>query len=310
MRLCLFAKDSATHVGTYTEDQVVDLTALALAAGEAPPALPLDLLGPGTATVERRRALESQAKALSAAEREAFTHKTADLSLRAPLPNPSKFFLLAGNYAEHIEEGGGVAPIRKETFPYVFVKPPTTTINHPGAAVKIPTVSPDHIDWEIELGIVMGRTCRNVKAADALKYVAGYTVVNDISDRQFRPNPGRKERSMDSFFDWLHGKWHDGFAPLGPCITPAEEIGNVQNLKLQLRVNGHTEQDSSTANMIFPVADVVAFISSFVTLERGDLISTGTPSGTGAGQGKFLRPGDRMAAAIDKIGTLESHMIA
>jgi len=114
-----------------------------------------------------------------------------------------------------------VAAERAETFPYVFMKPPTTTLTDPGKPIKIPAVSPDHIDWELELGVIIGRRAKGVQEADALRYVAGYTVVNDISDREFHPNPQRKVRKNDGFFDWQHGKWHDGFCPMGPCIASA-----------------------------------------------------------------------------------------
>ena len=133
-----------------------------------------------------------------------------------PIAQPAKILLLAGNYATHVVERGGIAAERDETFPYVFMKPPTTTLTHPGDPIVIPRVSPDHIDWECELGVVIGRRCRDVDEAEALDYVAGYTVVNDISDRKFTPNPGRKPRERDKFFDWLHGKWHDTFCPIGP----------------------------------------------------------------------------------------------
>jgi len=229
---------------------------------------------------------------------------TSDVQLLVPNPRPNKLFLLAGNYAAHIEEGGGVAAERAETFPYVFMKPPTTTLTNPGSPIQIPAVSPNHIDWELELGVVIGRTAKGVSEADALDYVAGYTVFNDISDRKFRPNPGRKERDKDRFFDWLHGKWHDSFCPCGPCITAAHAISDPQSLQLKLQVNGGVRQDASTAQMIFPVAAIIEFISSFVTLEPGDMISTGTAAGVGNTTGTYLQPGDRIEASISSIGTL------
>lgn len=234
----------------------------------------------------------------------------SEVTLRAPVPSPPKLLLLAGNYASHIEEGGGIAVQRAQTYPYVFMKPPSTTINHPGGDVPIPAVSPDHIDWEVELAVVIGRRASGVKEADALRYVAGYTIVNDISDRQFRPNPNRKERPNDSFFDWLHGKWHDGFCPMGPCILTADAAGDPQSFRLSLKMNGETMQDSTTAQQIFPVAAVIEFISSYVTLEPGDVISTGTPAGVGNARKIWLKPGDRLEATIDRIGTLENRMVA
>src|SRR5262249_28055414 len=155
-------------------------------------------------------------------------------------------------------------------------KPPSTTLTHPGDPVILPSVSPDHIDWECELGVVIGRTCREVSEDQALGYVAGYTIVNDVSDRRFRPNPARRQRDDDGFFDWLHGKWHDTFCPMGPCILTADAVEDPQELALRLTVNGEIMQAASTAQMIFPVAAVVSFLSRFVTLEPGDIISTGT----------------------------------
>ena len=226
-----------------------------------------------------------------------------------PLPMPSKLMLLAGNYAKHIEEGGRSAGERRDTFPYVFMKPPGTTLTHPGAPVRIPAVSPDAIDWELELGVVIGRRCQGVSEADALSYVAGYTVVNDISDRRFKPNPDRKKREQDGFFDWLHGKWHDTFCPMGPCVVSAADVPDPQTLPMRLTVNGDVKQQASTADMIFPVAAVIEFISSFVTLEPGDVLSTGTPSGVGATTGTFLKAGDQIEASIEGIGLLRNPVV-
>ena len=142
------------------------------------------------------------------------------------VPFPAKFLLLAGNYAEHIQEGGGVAAARSETFPHFFWKPPTTAFRGSGAKVELPAVSPEFIDWEVELAFVIGKRCKNVPASSALEYVAGYTVVNDISNRRFKPNPQRKEGASDHWFDWLHGKWFDGFAPIGPCVASAADIAD------------------------------------------------------------------------------------
>ena len=231
------------------------------------------------------------------------------MKLLVPHATPSKLLLLAGNYAKHIEEGGARAAERAQTFPYIFMKPPLTTLTHPGDPIRLPAVSPDFIDWELELGVVIGRQCRAVKEADALQHVAGYTVVNDISDRKFTPNSDRTKREKDGFFDWLHGKWHDTFCPMGPCVLPADELADPQTLHMTLKVNGGVEQDGSTAEMVFPVAAIIEFISSFVTLVPGDIISTGTTSGVGHAKGKFLKSGDVMEAWIEKIGTLRSPVV-
>ena len=162
-----------------------------------------------------------------------------------PIARPPKILLLAGNYAAHVIERGGIAVERAETFPYVFMKPPTTTLTHPGDPIRIPGVSPNHIDYESELGVVIGRHCRDVEEAEALEYVAGYTIVNDITDRKFTPNPGRKPRERDKFFDWLHGKWHDTFCPVGPCLLSGSTVTDPQVLPIRLTVNGETKQDGT-----------------------------------------------------------------
>ncbi len=235
---------------------------------------------------------------------------TVQAELLVPIPRPNKIFLLAGNYADHIKEGGGMAAERAETFPYVFMKPPTTTLTDPNKPIRVPSVSPGAIDWELELAVIIGRRTKGVREAAALEAVAGYTIVNDISNRRFRPNPARKERPKDAFFDWLHGKWHDSFCPCGPCVTSADAIRDPQKLAMQLRLNGQLRQDASTALQIFPVAAVIEFIASFVTLEPGDIISTGTPAGVGNTTGTYLKPGDLMHGTIEHIGTLTTPVIA
>ena len=318
MRLCRFSHNNRIQLALYDEQQLVPLAAGAKAYADAThEALDLhtshDLVdylppdGPGYAQAKKlaewvdrnRPSLPSTA-----------IIPTANVQLLVPIPRPNKLFLLAGNYAEHIEEGGGVAAEREATFPYVFMKPPTTTLTDPHRPVIIPAISPDAIDWELELAVVIGRQVKAISAAEALSAVAGYTIVNDISHRRFRPNPTRQTRDKDRFFDWLHGKWFDSFCPCGPCITSADAIADPQSLAMNLRVNDDVKQNSSTSKQVFSVAQVIEFISSIVTLEPGDIISTGTPAGVGAAQGTFLKPGDQMYATIEQIGTLASPVVA
>ena len=318
MRICRFQHTHGAAAGFYDEQRIVPLAAAAVVYAEATGErldLPEDddllaLLppsGPALAAAKRLSDwVERQGDQLPSSAQ----LQTAGVELLVPIPRPNKMFLLAGNYAKHIEEGGGVAAERAETFPYVFMKPPTTTLTDPGKPVRIPADSPAAIDWELELAVVIGRRAKAVKEADALTFVAGYTVVNDISNRKFKPNPVRQTREKDKFFDWLHGKWHDSFCPCGPCIASADAIADPQGLTLQLSVNGERKQDSTTGHQIFPVAAVIEFISSFVTLEPGDIISTGTPSGVGNASGTYLKPGDRVEAAIGSIGTLVSPIVA
>lgn len=314
MRLCRFRFNERDWVGFYEDDRVIPLSSVARArtiATKENTVLPIgdsviDFLPPDGAAYEITRKLADFLASDKCHLPDDATLPLEKVQLLLPIPRPRKLFLLAGNYAKHIEEGGGIAAERAETFPYVFMKPPTTTLTDPGRPVFIPRVSPDHIDWELELAVIIGRKARGVSEAEALDYVAGYTVINDISNRKFRPNPGRKERAKDAFFDWLHGKWHDSFCPCGPCVTTPDEIPDPQTLDLKLSVNGQVFQDASTSQQIFPVAAVIEFISSFVTLEPGDIISTGTAAGVGHTTGTFLQPGDQIEASISSIGVLRT----
>jgi 2-keto-4-pentenoate hydratase/2-oxohepta-3-ene-1,7-dioic acid hydratase in catechol pathway len=314
MRLCRFSLDDVILSGFYYDQRVIPIDQAAEAycdEAEVELLLPstsdlLDILPPDGSAYHAIRDLARWVDDLDVVAIDELAVPIEDVQVLVPIERPSKLLLLAGNYAEHIVEGGGTSVEREETFPYVFMKPPTTTLTNPGDPVILPQVSPDHIDWECELGVVIGRTCRGVDEAEALEYVAGYTVVNDISDRKFRPNPGRKTREKDKFFDWMHGKWHDTFCPMGPCILSADAVPDPQALRIRLTVNGEVKQDGSTAQMIFPVAAIVSFISQYVTLEPGDIISTGTPSGVGSPRNTFLRPGDLVRATIEGIGTLEN----
>ena len=312
MRLCRFILDDVILAGFYRDDRVIPIDqaaeAYAIEADVEP--MPssgdlLDLLPPDGAAFEAAKSVSDWLDGLEPDSLDELAIPVEDVSLLVPVSNPSKLLLLAGNYSAHVAERGGTTAEREETFPYVFMKPPST-LTHPGAAILIPRISPDHVDWECELGIVIGRTCRDVDEADALEFVGGYTVVNDISDRKFTPNPGRKARERDKFFDWLHGKWHDTFCPIGPCVLSADAVDDPQSLPIRLTVNGEVKQNGSTAQMVFPVAAIVSFLSRFVTLEPGDIISTGTPSGVGSATGTYLKPGDVVCASIGGIGTLEN----
>lgn len=311
MRLCRYEQSETVAVGFVDEKRIIPLAAAARLACIAIPhdtsLLPFLPGGEYRSDVVR---IQNHWKTATADEQAKAGISRTDVKLLVPNPSPSKLLLLAGNYAKHIEEGGARAAERAQTFPYVFMKPPLTTLTHCGDPIRIPKVSPNFIDWELELGVIIGRRARAVSESDALSYVAGYTVVNDISDRKFKPNPDRTNREKDGYFDWLHGKWHDTFCPMGPCVLPADECLNPQALHMTLKVNGEIEQDGSTSEMVFPVAAIIEFISSFVTLEPGDIISTGTTSGVGAAKNKYLRPGDVVDAEIEGIGVLWNPVVA
>jgi 2-keto-4-pentenoate hydratase/2-oxohepta-3-ene-1,7-dioic acid hydratase in catechol pathway len=310
MRLCRIGPEAAARAAFYFDTHVVPVAAAAVAHSQAR----------GTSVrIPTKDDLVPLLGDFGLHETAAWLARTPNppgaipiekAELLVPVPKPNKIFLLAGNYAEHVKEGGGTPAERAETFPYVFMKPPSTTLTHPNRPVVLPKAAPDGVDWELELAVVIGRRCKNVAEADALKYVAGYTIVNDVSQRRYRPNPNRKARDRDAFFDWLHGKWFDTFCPCGPCAVSADSVPDPQNLTLELTVNGEVKQKGSTAQMVFPVAAVIEFISKMVTLEPGDLISTGTPAGVGAAKGTFLKPGDVVRGTIREIGTLVTPVLA
>ncbi len=319
LRLCRFClEDDIALPGFFLDDRVIPIDQAAEAFAEAEDVdliLPatedlLDLLPPDGPVIDSVIDLARWLNGSSAPPLDDLALALDEVHLLPPIPCPSKILLLAGNYAEHITEEGGTVGERSKTFPYIFMKPPSTTLIGPRDPIVLPKVSPDHMDWECELGVVMGRTCRNVSESEALEYVAGYTVVNDISDRAFRPNPERSPRPRDAFFDWLHGKWHDGSCPIGPCILVAGAVPDPQDLHLRLTVNGAVMQEAGTSQMIFPVAALIAFVSRFMTLEPGDILSTGTPAGSGLSRNTFLRPGDLVAAEIREIGRLENRVLA
>lgn len=312
MRLCRFERAGVVVAALFEDNYLFPLQELAKEFGlpltEFSSTNLLDYLPPGGSSHRVAKQLAERCRNLSMSGRQALGLAPEKVKILVPIPEPTKVILLAGNYAEHIKEGGGVAAERQETFPYFFWKPPSTTLTHPGDPVRIPEVSPHHVDWEIELGVLIGKRCKNVSEQEALNFVAGYTVCNDISDRKFQINPGRKNRPKDSFFDWLHGKWHDTFLPMGPCIRSADSVADPQTFPLMLKVNGQVMQDGTTGQMIFPVSALVSILSSFVTLEPGDIISTGTPSGVGMGRKPpvFLKSGDVVEAAIEGIGSLKN----
>lgn len=318
MRLCRFELRGRPTLGVYTDEYIVPLAAGAAAYGDATHEqllLPesddlLTFLPPDGGGLAAARKLAAWVERSGGKLPPAIRLATKQTQLLVPIPRPNKLLLLAGNYNEHLQEGGGAATERSETFPYVFMKPASTTLTDPGKPVQIPRVSPHGIDWEVELAVVIGRRARHVSELEALACVAGYTVINDISHRKFHPNPQRKKREKDAFFDWLHGKWFDSFCPCGPCVADTEAIPDPQTLALQLAVNDRVRQNSTTAKQVFSVAAVIAFVSDICTLEPGDIISTGTPAGVGNASGTYLAPGDTVVASIDGIGALSSPVVA
>ncbi len=218
------------------------------------------------------------------------------LRLVAPL-RPPKIVAIGLNYLDHIRE----SDLPRPEVPLVFTKFPTSVIG-PGEPIPIDATLTERVDWEVELGAVIGRRLRRVSATDALAGVCGYTVANDVSARDLQFSDGQ----------WVRAKSLDGFCPLGPVIVTADEIADPQRLALTTRVNGEIVQDSNTAEMLFGVAELIEFCSRSFTLEPGDLILTGTPWGCGEFMEpqRSLQPGDEVEVAIERIGALANPVVA
>lgn len=224
----------------------------------------------------------------------------------APVRLPRKILCSGANYRDHLAEMGRAGADDAEVPTFFFLKPATSVVG-PGEAIVVS--DPElQVDWEAELGVVIGRRGTDLDEDDALGHVAGYTVVNDISAR----GPHRRtDAVMPAFeWDWLASKGRDTYCPMGPGITPHWLVPEVQQLPIQLRVNGTLEQDSNTSEMINGVATLVAAASRLVMLEPGDIIATGTPAGVGAGKGRFLAPGDSVEVMIGALGTLTNPVVA
>jgi 2-keto-4-pentenoate hydratase/2-oxohepta-3-ene-1,7-dioic acid hydratase in catechol pathway len=216
--------------------------------------------------------------------------------LLAPV-EPRAILCIGLNYRQHVGEFGGELPKR----PVLFMKNPAA-VTHPGAPILLPAscLDPPQVDYETELAVVIGQVAKNVSVAAALGYVLGYTIGNDVSARRWQKEEGGGQ--------WVRGKSFDTFCPLGPALVTPEEIPDPQQLRLSCTVNGQLLQDDTTAKMIFPVAELIAYLSQDTTLLPGTVIMTGTPSGVGMARNPplFLVPGDLVAMTIEPIGTLSN----
>ncbi len=272
------------------------LAAAQRAAGEAPADIIPDdmvaLIGNEAAMVATGRALAFAARAENAALRAPF----ATARLLAPL-KPGKILGVGRNYGDHAKEVGGP----KLEMPRIFMKPASSVVG-PGAAVRIPP-SVTKPDWEAELAVVIGRRARDVSEGVALEYVAGYTVLDDISAREFQFDV---PLAMTSF-----AKGMDGFCPMGPCIATADEVGEPWALDIRCWLNGEEVQHGNTRDLIFSVPALIAFLSRYMTLEPGDVIATGTPAGVGHFRDppRYLKSGDQLRMEVQRVGILE-HSIA
>jgi len=252
----------------------------------------------GTDALDAIRALASEADAGGHPDAR---HASTETALLAPLPSPRKnVFCVGRNYAEHIAEGEKAqnTKIGVTKYPVFFTKPPTAVIGPLADIPQFPALS-EATDYEVELAVVIGKSGRNIPKADAYDHIFGYTILNDITARDIQRRHGGQ---------YFKGKALDGSCPTGPWIVTADAIGNPQNLAIQLSVNGERRQNGTTASMIFDIPTLIASLSEGLTLEPGDILATGTPSGVGYAMEppQFLKHGDRVVCEIEQIGQLEN----
>ena len=287
MRLVTFQQGSELRPGILTSrdgrDVVVDLRG----ADASLPDSVLGILETGS---------DALAKAAAAAESANTALDAAAVKLAAPIPNPGKILCIGLNYADHAAESGQPLP----DYPIVFSKYSNTVIGS-GDAIVLPKVT-DMVDYEAELGFVIGKRGRHISEAEALDYVAGYLPINDVSARDYQERVSQ----------WTMGKSFDTFAPMGPALVTSDEVGDPHKLDIRLWIGDEALQDSNTSQLIFSVPKLVADISEVMTLEPGDIVSTGTPPGVGAARSpqRFLRAGETCHIEIEKLGVLSNPIVA
>lgn len=310
MKLATFATRDLPYarLGVVRDDAIVDVDLAARALNVTPFENTLDLIEQREQGMQTVQAIFQKAGNRSFLDVRTFSeigaaHTLSEVRLFAPIPRPRKNVICLGlNYAEHARESarmrGQTANIPQD--PLFFTKAPTT-VNGPYSKIVIDPAVSIEVDWEVELAVIIGTTGKNIREEDALSHVFGYTVLNDVSARDLQSR-------HKQFFK---GKSIDGYCPMGPWIITADEIADPQQLTLRLRVNGVTKQEGSTGDMIFDVRSIISILSQGMTLEAGDIIATGTPSGVGFARTppEFLLPGDIMETEIEGIGVLRNEVV-
>ena len=304
MRYATFSlsHDPSPRVGALTGERVVELRALIGAQWKGKGPLPsslLELIDGGPDVWQRIASL-----AEGTLRQGPGSYPLDQVRLHAPIPRPRKNVVCLGlNYLSHMQETARARgrPERIPEVPVFFTKAPTT-VSGPNDPIPWEQEVTGEVDYEVELGVVIGVGGKNIARVRALEHVFGYTVVNDVSARDLQMR----------HLQWYKGKSLDGFCPLGPVVVTAEEFGDPQTKRISLRVNGVMKQNSTTADMIFPVDAIIESLSRGMTLEPGDIISTGTPEGVGLGRTppEYLRDGDLVEAEVEGIGTLRNRVAA
>jgi 2-keto-4-pentenoate hydratase/2-oxohepta-3-ene-1,7-dioic acid hydratase in catechol pathway len=297
MRLLTFQPDNgAARPGVLVGDQVVDLQALAADHGQTLPADVLDYIADPT-VLDRVRGL---VEGTPGGWPQGTSVPLAEVTLKAPF-RPGKIVGVGLNYTEHVAESARTLDTDKElpARPVLFSKPSTAVVG-PGEPIRHNGNLTSQLDWEVELAVVIGKRAFQVSQEDALDHVVAYTITNDISARDQRRSG-----------QWFYSKGQDSYAPLGPWLVTADELGDPQSLDVELRVNGETKQKANTRYMLFSIRELIADITSGMTLEPGDVIATGSPSGVGAAQDppQYLQPGDVVELEIEKIGLLSNPVV-
>ncbi|MGE5620020.1 MAG: fumarylacetoacetate hydrolase family protein [Sphingomonadaceae bacterium] len=315
MRLVSFRHDGADAVGASIGDQVVHLTRayaaylhsqgiplpFALAEAQLPSDMLRFLAAGERATVAAQRAIQHVETQFSMGyfpvgiRGERLLSPVKEVALLAPVPRPGKLLCIGLNYRDHAAEVDMALPER----PVLFSKFPSCVVA-PGAPIVLPEIS-DQVDYEAELAVVIGKEAKGVSEEDAMEYVAGYTVMNDVSARDVQLGDGQ----------WVRGKSFDTFAPMGPALVTRDEVADPHNLAISLRLNGETMQDSNTSNLVFNIPRLISFLSQAITLEPGDVIATGTPAGVGMSRKPpvYLKDGDHVMVEIQGIGVLENPVV-
>jgi 2-keto-4-pentenoate hydratase/2-oxohepta-3-ene-1,7-dioic acid hydratase in catechol pathway len=290
MKILTFHDSNRTlRLGIQQEDTVIDVTEAAMALGMADaPQTPSDFYRLGFAAL---RPLEQLLEEPDTSEIST-TLDANQIKLGPAVPTPGKIICVGLNYRRHAEETGMALP----TEPVLFSKF-NNAITAPGANVELPAVANEY-DYEAEMAFVIGRRAKQVAVSDALEYVLGYCNANDVSARDLQMRSGQ----------WLIGKTLDGFLPVGPWLVTADEIADPQNLSIRCWRNGELVQDSNTADMIFTVAEIIAYASQLMTLEPGDLVITGTPEGVilGAKEKNWLQDGEETVVEVEQLGRLRN----
>ena len=305
MKLVTYETDGQLRLGAVYEDRVADLAALASGDARSFGSMRA-FLNAGDAGIREARLLLDRAVADG---RAGGWPALRAVRLKAPIPDPGSMLALAGNYREHLREGGLTPMAREHHLPELFMKP-VTCVAGPDEPIRLPGPICTAVDYEAELGVVIGRMCHDVPPHAALDYVAGYLNYNDVSGRKLNLSSAVEITPRRKFFTWLSGKWFDSFAPMGPFLVLKDEVPDPQNLRIELRVNGAVRQQATTGDMIFSVAETIAWISQFITLQPGDVIATGTPAGVGSATGTFLQAGDVVEMEVAGLGVLRNPVTA